>query len=62
MPLWLPRPEVKFHCTQVGVGELVQARLPSKMTGVAYRPSQRAHLATILSAEVQDLVKTVTPP
>lgn len=52
--------EVKFLCIQVE--ELIQALLPSKLAGVAYHPAQCAHPAAVLSAEIQDLVKAVTPP
>ena len=54
------RPEVKF--LWVRAQELMQAHLPNKLAGVAYHPALCAHLAAVLSAEIQDLVKTVTPP
>ncbi|XP_004699706.1 dynein light chain Tctex-type 4-like [Echinops telfairi] len=60
VPLWSARPEVKFPCVQAQ--ELMQAHLPSTLAGVAYHPTQCAHLAESLSAEIRDLVKTVTPP
>lgn len=43
-------------------GGLIQAHLPSKLVSVAYHPTQPANLATMLSAEIWELVKTVTPP
>lgn len=52
--------EAKFLCIQVE--ELIQALPPSKLAGVAYHPAQCAHLAAVLSAEIQDPVKAVTPP
>ncbi|XP_048208077.1 dynein light chain Tctex-type 4-like [Perognathus longimembris pacificus] len=60
VPLWSARPEVKFPCAQAE--ELMQAHLPSKLASVAYHPALCAHLATVLSVEIRDLVKAVTPP
>ncbi|XP_066881896.1 dynein light chain Tctex-type 5-like [Kogia breviceps] len=53
-------PEVKFLWVQVQ--ELMQAHLPNKLTGVTYHPALCAHLAAVPSAEIQDLVKTVSLP
>ncbi|KAG5214790.1 hypothetical protein MJG53_001974 [Ovis ammon polii x Ovis aries] len=44
------------------VRELMQAHLPCKLAGVAYHPALCAHLAAVLSAEIQDLVRAVTLP
>ncbi|XP_037356633.1 dynein light chain Tctex-type protein 2B-like [Talpa occidentalis] len=60
VPLWSARPEMKFPYIQAE--ELMQAHLPSKLAGVAYHPAQCAHLAMVLSGEIRDLVKAVTPP
>ncbi|KAM4872851.1 dynein light chain Tctex-type 4-like [Thomomys bottae] len=60
VPLWSARPKVKFPRAQAE--GLMQAHLPSKLANVAYHPAQCAHLATVLSAEIRDLVKAVTPP
>ncbi|KAB1268589.1 hypothetical protein Cadr_000013955 [Camelus dromedarius] len=40
----------------------MQAYLPSKLAGVANYPAQCACLAALLSAEIPELVKAVTPP
>ncbi|XP_060062215.1 dynein light chain Tctex-type 5-like [Erinaceus europaeus] len=58
--LWSAQPKVKFPHLQAE--ELMQAHLPSRLAGVAYHPAQCAHLAVVLSAEIRDLVKAVTPP
>nr|XP_026237672.1 tctex1 domain-containing protein 1-like [Urocitellus parryii] len=60
VPSWSARPEVKFPCVQAE--ELMQTHLPSKLAGVAYHPGQCAYLAAILSPEIRDLVKDITPP
>nr|XP_044995323.1 dynein light chain Tctex-type 5-like [Jaculus jaculus] len=60
VPLWSARPEVKFPYARAE--ELIQAHLHSRLAGVVYHPAQCAHLATVLSAEIRELVKTVTPP